>query len=110
MLFLRLNEDCKLISFDKDHYKIEKEPLIGMDKFIYIYFNCLDLKVVRKSKDFICKLIANAEETKEAMNKYLIAHLKKYMGYALQMNKPEDDNKRQVILLRLFEFAQKNCL
>lgn len=61
-----------------------------MDKFIYIYFNCLDLKVVKKCKDFICKLIANSEEIKEAMNRYLITHLKRYMGYALQMIKPED--------------------
>ena len=40
MLFYRLNEDCKLISFEKDHYNVHDCQLIGLDKFWYIYFNC----------------------------------------------------------------------
>ena len=64
MLFLRLNEDCKLISFEGDKYKIVKEPLIGTDKLLYIYFNSLDLKVIKKCRDFLCKLILNSEDAK----------------------------------------------
>lgn len=66
-----------------------KEPLIGTDKFIYIYFNCMDLKVVKKCRDFICKLIFNSEETKEALFIYIIGCLKKYITFALQMIKKD---------------------
>lgn len=79
-----------------------KEPLIGTDKFIYIYFNSMDLKVVKKCRDFICKLIMNSEETKEALYMYLIGCLKKYMTFAIQMVKNDESNKRQVIILRVF--------
>jgi hypothetical protein len=102
MLYLRLNEDCKLISFERDHYKIIKDELIGTDKLMYIYFNCMDLKVVKKCRDFMCKLVVNSEETKEAMYMYIINSLKKYMTYTFQMNKPDEVNKRQVIILRTF--------
>lgn len=67
MLFLRLNEDCKLITFEKDHYKINESSLIGIDKFWYIYFNSPDLKVIKKCKDFIFKLIVNALDKKQQL-------------------------------------------
>ena len=81
-----------------------------MDKFIYIYFNCTDLKVVKKCRDFLCKLIVNAEDTKEAMYMYIIGNLKKHMSFAIEMNKPDEATKRQVIILRVFEIAEKLSL
>jgi hypothetical protein len=110
MLFLRLNEDCKLISFERDHYKIVNESQVGTDKLLYIYFNSTDLKVVKRSRDFLCKLIVNSEDTREAMYTYMINSFKKYMTYAIQLNKPDDFNKRQVVILRVFDMAEKLSL
>lgn len=70
----------------------------------------MDLKVVKKCRDFLCKLIFNAEETKEALYIYIVRCLKKYMGFALQMIKNDELNKRQVIVLRIFELAEKLSL
>ena len=58
MLFLRLNEDLKLLSYEAQNnkYSIEDNELIGLDKFWYIYFNVTDPRVVKRAKDFLWKL------------------------------------------------------
>ena len=86
MLFLRLNEDCKLISFEKDHYKIIQAPLIGADKLWYIYFNCPDLKVTKKCKDFIFKLIMNSTDKKQQLYQESLANIKKYLEASLELS------------------------
>ncbi len=83
MLFLRLNEDCKLISFEKDHYNVAQHPLIGIDKLWYIYFNCNDLKVIKKCKDFIFKLIMNSGDKKQLLYQDSLTNIKKYLETAL---------------------------
>lgn len=50
MLFMRLNEDLKLIFYSNQKYEILNSDLIGIDKFWYIYFYSPDLKVVKKCK------------------------------------------------------------
>lgn len=44
------------------------------------------------------------------MYNYMILHLKKYMTYAIQMAKSDEENKRQVIILRIFDIAEKLSL
>ena len=41
---------------------------------------------------------------------YVIANLKKYMSYAIQISKPDEVNKRQILILRAFELAEKLSL
>lgn len=55
-------------------------------------------------------MIVNCEDTREAMYNYMILHLKKYMTYAIQMIKSDEDNKKQVIILRIFDIAEKLSL
>lgn len=52
MLFMRLNEDCKQICYltTSQQYQVDDPDLVGLDKFWYIYFHCVDSKVVKKSK------------------------------------------------------------
>lgn len=56
MLFMRLNEDLKLISYAGQTYEIQDPDLVGIDKFWYIYFCSTDAKVIKKCKDFLWKL------------------------------------------------------
>lgn len=58
VLFMRLNEDLKLLSYEtqSSKYSIEDCELIGLEKFWYIYFNVTDAKVVKRTKDFLWKL------------------------------------------------------
>ena len=58
VIFMRLNEDLKLLSYETQtsKYSIEDNELIGLEKFWYIYFNVTDSKVVKRTKDFLCKL------------------------------------------------------
>lgn len=56
MLFMRLNEDLKLISYIDHTYEIQDYDLVGIDKLWYIYFYSTDAKVIKKCKDFLWKL------------------------------------------------------
>ena len=56
MLFMRLNEDLKLISYADQTYSIQDPDLVGIDKFWYIYFYSNDSKITKKCKDILWKL------------------------------------------------------
>lgn len=56
LLFMRLNEDLKLISYTDQTYEILDSDLVGLDKFWYIYFHSSEQKVTKKCKDFLWKL------------------------------------------------------
>jgi hypothetical protein len=56
VLFLRFNEDLKLMEYIEQSYEIHDHDLVGIDKLWYIYFNSNDIRVVKKCKDFLWKL------------------------------------------------------
>lgn len=83
VLFMRLNEDLKLLSYDTQtsKYSIEDCELIGLDKFWYIYFNVSDPKVVKRTKDFLWKL-----STFEAKGEVKRSFLKSYIDKILKLS------------------------
>lgn len=68
ILFLRLNEDLKLMIYDSDihQYQIHDAVLIGLQKFWEIYFGVSDTKVADKCCEFLLQLttyLGNCEVT-----------------------------------------------
>ncbi len=62
MLFMRLNEDGKLLTYENlnngnqnSTYHLNKTELVGIEKFYYLYF-WTEAKVTKKVKDFLFKL------------------------------------------------------
>lgn len=101
MLFLRLNEDCRLLVFDKDKYQVTEPPLIGIGKFWYIFFNTPDLKVSKKAKDFIHRLILHAGTIKQQLLLDVLKGMTRYLHTALALE-PEYHIKQQIIINRGF--------
>ena len=101
MLFLRLNEDCRLLVFEKDRYQVTEPPLIGIGKFWYILFNTSDLKVSKKARDFILRLILHAGPIKQQLHLDALRNLTRYLHTALNLE-PEYHLKQQILINRGF--------
>lgn len=106
MLFLRLNEDCKLLTFENGHYVGRESHLIGLDKFWYIYFNVNDLKVIRRIRDFLWRIAAHAHpDFHQRILDHVLVQLRRYLNAALALD--SHPMKQQVLLLRGFEAIEK---
>ena len=75
MLFMRLNEDLKLVSYVDQTYEIQDPDLVGIDKLWNIYFYSNDSKVIKKCKDFLWKL-STYSSTVEIKNRLLESYVK----------------------------------
>ena len=76
LLFMRLNEDLKLLSYQAQDFKysIEDCELIGLDKFWYIYFNVADPKVVKRCRECLFKFStfdSSTSKKREFMKNYI---------------------------------------
>lgn len=79
MLFMRLNEDCRLLSYENNMYEVCDPEMIGLDKFWYIYFNCSDNKVVKKCRDFLLKLSSYPNTHKAELAHTTMVTILKYL-------------------------------
>ena len=63
LFFMRINQDCKFINHNHGGagggtYELVNVELIGFNKLWYIYFKGEDCKVVKKSKEFLTKIVS----------------------------------------------------
>lgn len=109
MLFMRLNEDLKLISYVGQTYEIQDPDLVGIDKFWYIYFCSTDTKVTKKCKDFLWKLTTYIvdPDVKIKLLKEYINKITSFMSDCPEDHKIDFCQKGFYIIDKLMEESQK---
>ena len=102
LLFMRLNEDLKLISYENQKYQILDPDLVGLDKFWYIYFYSPEQKVAKKCKEFLWRLASyeNSEDIKRKV-------YEKYIDKILRIMQDSKAEEIEEIHIRGFEIIEK---